>query len=127
VYSPAGLVQPVPHVTSCTSNKSHLYFDSFFETVMSKTILQGFLIFHLPNLMWIFRRLCHLCEKKIFPDPRPFVTSRNMYVVLLLSATDYSTHSQPSIAGDRLHPQPEDGQCHGDNDRSNMVYDIEGF
>jgi hypothetical protein len=56
-HSPAGSVPLPSHLTSCPPTKFNLYLDSSLETVIRVPALYKILMFHVPNLMSIFRRL----------------------------------------------------------------------
>jgi hypothetical protein len=107
-------VPPFSHLT-CTSTKSNLRLPNSLATVSYEPILQGFLTFHVPNLMSIFRCLEGLLAPAQSPSWR---TTR-----CRLSATAYSVYLQlRSISGCRLlHPQPVDAPCRGDKVPLNMA------
>jgi hypothetical protein len=63
VYSLAGTVPLSSHLTSCTPTEPHLYLDSSLETVIREPALYKLLMFYVPNLMSIFRRLGRLCKE----------------------------------------------------------------
>jgi hypothetical protein len=60
VYSPAGTVPLPSHLTSYTPTKPHLYLDRSVETVFRESALYKLLMFHVPNLVSILRRLGRL-------------------------------------------------------------------
>jgi hypothetical protein len=125
-----GSVSLLSHLTPSTPTKSNLYFNIYFETVVSEPALYRLLIFHVPNLMSIFLSLgrlskesaqvrgplCHFVRSLFF-------TVRSCYfhaqlpsrrtTSCRLPATAYSIYLQlPSISGGRLlHPQAEDPPC----------------
>jgi hypothetical protein len=72
VYSPAGSVTTLSHLTSITLTKSNLYFHCYFVTVMSEPFLYRFLTFHLPNLISNFLSLGCLYEE-FFQFLGPFI------------------------------------------------------
>jgi hypothetical protein len=65
VYSPAGSVPPLSHLTSCTSTKSNLNVDIYFTTVMSEHALYRLLTFHVRNLVSIFLCLVHVYKESV--------------------------------------------------------------
>jgi hypothetical protein len=71
------LVLPPSHLTSCTPNKSNLYFDISFVTVMSEPALYRLLTFHVSNLISIF--FCLSCLSKKNPS-KSFVILRNKLI-----------------------------------------------
>jgi hypothetical protein len=80
-HSSAGLVPPLSHLTSCTPAKSNLYFAISWATVKSKPTLYRLLMFHVPNLIFIFLSLGHV-SKESFPSLRPSVAFRNKMIFL---------------------------------------------
>jgi hypothetical protein len=56
VYSSAGLVPPLSHLTPCTPTKSNLYFDSSFATVIMKPTLYRLFMYRIPNFISNFVR-----------------------------------------------------------------------
>jgi hypothetical protein len=77
VYSPAGVVPLPSHLTSCTPTKSNLYLDSSLETVIREPAQYKPLMFHVPTLMSILRRLGRFSKYSIqvWGSLRFFVTS----------------------------------------------------
>jgi hypothetical protein len=65
LYSPAGSVPPVSHLTSYTPTKSNLYFDISSATVRSEPALYRLLTFHVPNLTSLFLSLGRLSEESV--------------------------------------------------------------
>jgi hypothetical protein len=57
VHFPASSVLPLPHLMSCTPTKSDLYFGNSFYTVTKEPVLCKLLMFHLLNLISVFRNL----------------------------------------------------------------------
>jgi hypothetical protein len=59
----AGSVPPSSHLTFCALTKSNLYFDCFFEIIITEPTLWKLLTFHNPNLISIFRHLGRLSNE----------------------------------------------------------------
>ena len=68
-YTPALIVPPLSHLTSCTPTKSTLYLANFLATVVRNPDFYRFLTFHVPNLM---------SYQWISPSPKQLCTFRNM-------------------------------------------------
>jgi hypothetical protein len=93
VYSPAGTVPLPSHLTSCTPTKSNLYLDSSLETVVREPALYKLLIFHVPNLLFIFRPLGRLSKA--------FLQVRGSLRILLRSLSLYSNGFSPNAQCER--------------------------
>jgi hypothetical protein len=101
-------------------------------TVFNEPALQKLLIFHMPNLISLFRCLDRARESVHFRGPCTYFATNIMFYSggavsprpipkleghsCRLSATAYSIYSQlPSIPGGHLlYPQPEVAPCRGD-------------
>jgi hypothetical protein len=65
IYSPAGLVPPLLHLTPCTPIKSNIYFHISFATVMNEPALYRLLTFHVPNFVSISLSLVRLSKESV--------------------------------------------------------------
>jgi hypothetical protein len=135
VYSLAGSVPPLSHLTSCSPTKSNLYFDISSSTLLSEPYITS------TKSQVPFSELRPFIQS-IRPGPRPFVTFRNKFIFTVkncqphvqppnwrispsrLSIIAYSIYSQlSSISGGRhLHPQPEEAPCRGDKGSTSSAH-----
>jgi hypothetical protein len=100
VYSPAGSVPPVSHLTSCIPTKSNLYFDIYFATVMSEPALYRLLTFHMPNLISIFLSLGRLSKESVeVRDPLWHFVTQLCFTMRSCYPTPNSQAGGPSLVG----------------------------
>jgi hypothetical protein len=133
VHSAVGPVPPLSHLTSCTPTKSNLYYDSSFDSVTSEPALYKLLMFQVPNLISIFRRLGPLSKEsaQVRGSVRIFVVRLFFYGERMLASCPTpkpEDHPLPAVRGclfnvfaaalhscRQLPPlQPEDASCCGD-------------
>jgi len=71
LYNPRSYSAPLYHLTSCTPNKSNIYFANSMATVESDLDLYRFLTFQVPDLMYLLH--CLGCTKGSFQAKRTIV------------------------------------------------------